>query len=213
MQPHLSQLKTARKIDELEETKNRLIKCQHRLKECDKLYEKYAELRKHWDIRNVRYQSLKKDHEKYKDLQEDYEELIEIRGDLEEEVQSLQEQLNEGMIEMEDLQDKLRTEKVEGSKVKQTAKKFRALEERYQLLKAAYIRCREKSSRGTSRKPNRGSVASKASYRPGTPPRAISRATPPRIARLPRVSGRRATLTPQRRIPRRQVLQRRKVFK
>jgi len=116
MDARLREIKTARKIDELEELKNRLIKTQHRLHECDKLYEQYKELVKHWRERDVRYKKLQK---QYQDLNNLY------KG------------LQKDAIEME---EKLRKEIKELT----PKKSYVELDRRYQLLKTSYEQCQRR---------------------------------------------------------------------
>ena len=48
MEPEVRQLKIAHEIDSLEEVKNKLVKCHHRLSQCNRLYKQYSELKMHW---------------------------------------------------------------------------------------------------------------------------------------------------------------------
>ena len=117
MDVRLQEIRTARKLDELEELKNRLIKTQHRLKECDNLHKQYTELVKHWKSRDIRYRTL----------QRQYRELIEMYNELKKEY-----------IDMKI------TLKSEMAKFHSTGVELASLQKRHTLLKASCKACFEK---------------------------------------------------------------------
>ena len=136
MNTRIQHLQTARKIDELEEIKNRLVKCQDRVREADKLHRQYRELKAHWDARD---KYLKGGDIKYSRLEGDYQDLVQINFELKEEVEELKLRLGAGM-----------------SRLRSTAGKLGSLEKRYLLLKASCGKClkggpEKRGPRGTPR--------------------------------------------------------------
>lgn len=110
MQSNVSEIELAHKIDTLEEAKNKLIKCHHRLEECRVLHKQYEELRRHWNSRDKRYQYYKGE----------YYKLIQLNKKLEAEKVSLQNRLRREM-----------------AKLSSTANSLGSLQRRYTLLKTA----------------------------------------------------------------------------